>query len=197
MKKSLRCGECGSKDTAYQNVKGKFFPFESFNKVKLSTDLDLCQCNKCGSTILAPGDAERLDLALELTIKNSVAEYIENIVKKTSWKQAEMADYIGFTPVYISELKKGRKVPEFKTFNYFKILSECPDAIGVVVEDDPRCTQKHYQVNFLTNKPEISQSTVDCYPIPAGLVNEITEAFKDEKREAAAESNDYGYALAA
>lgn len=197
MKKISRCGECGSKDIGFQNAKGRFFPFEAFNKVKLEVDLSLCQCSNCGSTILGPGDGARLDDALELSIKKSVAAYIGNIIKKTAWKQSEMADYVGFTPVYISELKNGKRIPEFKTYNYIKILSECSGAIEIVVEDDPRCTQKKFQVNFLKDGVESLEGLGGNFAKSVKVkCDEETEASRNEKIEAA-ESNDFSFAMAA
>lgn len=138
MTKIVRCGECGSKDIAKQNVKGRYFPFLSFPKVKLQKDLELSVCNECQNIIMMKGDSVKLDQGLEESIVGQSQHYIEKIKNRMGWKQNEMADCIGFTPVYLSEIKKGKKILEFRTFNYFKILSECPGAIELVLEGDPK-----------------------------------------------------------
>lgn len=144
-----RCGQCGSRNIALESARGKFFPYKSFSRVKLGSDLNLPTCQDCGNVMFAEGDSARLDGALESTILASAQNYVENILKKTEWKQNEMADYIGFTPVYISEIKNGKRLPEARTLNYFKILSECPGALEMIVEDDPRCLLKpSYSMNI-------------------------------------------------
>lgn len=138
MTKNVRCGECGSKNISKRNVKGRYFPYLSFPKVKLQKDLELHVCNECSNIIMTKGDSVELDKGLENSIVSQSRYYIEKLLGKMGWKQNEMADCIGFTPVYLSEIKNGKKVPEYRTFNYFKILSECTGAIELVLEGDPK-----------------------------------------------------------
>lgn len=138
MIKNVRCGECGSKNVLSQNVKGRLFPFMAYTKVKILKDLSLSVCQECDNIILQKGDAISLDKALSDSIMLQARGYIENILGKVGWKQNEMADCVGFTPVYLSELKNGKRIPEYRTFNYFKILSECPGALELVLEYDPK-----------------------------------------------------------
>ncbi len=110
----------------------------SFPKLKLHKDLDLNVCRDCGNILMVKGDALALDQALSDSVTSLTKGYIENLLSKFTWNQRQMADCIGFTPVYLSELKNGKSVPEYRTFNYFKVLSECPGAVQLVLEDDPK-----------------------------------------------------------
>ena len=133
-----RCGECGSRSIKLNNVRGKRFPYHSFPAVELLTDLELYTCLQCNNIIYGPKDAKRLDEAIEKSIQIKSKQFIEIILQKTNWSQAEMADILGFSKVYISEIKNFKKVLEYKTYSYLKVLSCCEDALECVCRDDPR-----------------------------------------------------------
>lgn len=143
MTKSKRCGECGSKNIVLQNIKGASFPYKSFPSVELTKDLELYVCDECKNIIYGPRDVSRLDQAIESTIQEQSKIFIENILEKTNWNQVEMADYLGFSKVYISEVKNCKKVLEYKTYCYLKVLSNCQGALECACSGDPRVTLTH------------------------------------------------------
>jgi hypothetical protein len=136
MMKLKRCGACGSQNVSLQNVKGRTFAFKSFPRIKLLDNVMMNVCSECSNIIVGKGDSENLDSGLEKSVMLLSQKYVGKILEKMEWTQNEMAHNIGFTPVYLSELRNGKRIPEFKTFNYFKILSECPNAIEKILEDD-------------------------------------------------------------
>lgn len=151
MTRRKRCGECGSNHVSHANVKGRTFPYKTYSAVELSVDLELNVCQECSNIIYAKGDAHRLDEAIKASLIHQSETFIGNIIKQTGWKQKELASYLGYTSVYISELKNGKKVADLKTFNYLKVLSECEGAIECIVNNDARCDRPGYLMQGFSN----------------------------------------------
>ncbi|MEC7277563.1 MAG: hypothetical protein VXV96_14685 [Bdellovibrionota bacterium] len=138
------CGNCGNKTFSFQDIQGQSFPYKSFPNVILQDSFMAYFCSSCGNVGLRSGQAKDLDLLLEASIKSQSSIYVNRIVSKYDYTQAEISDYIGFTNVYLSELKNQKRAPEFKTFNYLKVLSECQGALEMVLNSDHRaCYYKH------------------------------------------------------
>src|SRR5690606_15176297 len=134
-----RCGQCGSTNVDKENVKGRKFSYKDFNAVELSVDLQLHVCQNCSNIITLAGESALIDTSIENSLKNYVNGYINDILQKTKWRQIDMADILGFTAEYLSEIKRGKKIPGLKLFNYLKVLSECKGALECVTEHDLRC----------------------------------------------------------
>lgn len=67
--KKYRCGECGSRNLKTDNAKGRFFPWKQYSKVEIVIDLFLYTCQDCDNQIFVDGDCERLDKAIEESLK--------------------------------------------------------------------------------------------------------------------------------
>lgn len=117
-----RCGECGSTDIQKAEVKGAAFPWRDFAAVYVSQPHSFLRCQNCGNFIFKAGETKELDRLLEDSLVSQVKFFIETIVKRESCDQKELAQHIGVTPEYLSELKGGR-VPKFQTFNFLKTLA--------------------------------------------------------------------------
>ncbi len=173
MTKSKRCGACGSRNLEVKNIRGRHFNYRSYPRLKLDSDVFVRVCNECDNEVFSAGEIELLDEGLKTTAMMNSRSYVEKILEKMSWLQSEMAEYIGCSAVYLSELKNGKRVPEFKTYNYFKLLSECPGAIEMIISDDPRIEKPavsyHFTANTFGPMPVHVVGTIlgDEYPLAA------------------------------
>lgn len=149
MTKLKKCGVCGKGDLVRKSIRGERFAYKSFPSYVVNEELLLTYCSQCEDFVLASNDPELLDNAIENSIKNEISLFIKNILERTSWAQNEFADFVGFTAIYISELKNRKRVPEFRTYNYLKLLSECFGALECVVENDPRCEGVRDSYHFI------------------------------------------------
>jgi hypothetical protein len=61
----VRCGECGSKEVYMKNAIDRGFAYKQYDKVILTVDCELWTCSMCDNIISGPGDAKRLDQAIE------------------------------------------------------------------------------------------------------------------------------------
>lgn len=70
----MRCGECGSRNTARKNVKGQEFPHREHDKLKLLFDVQLECCNECDNIMMRGDDAKDLSKALDASIDPELCE---------------------------------------------------------------------------------------------------------------------------
>ncbi len=117
-----RCGQCGSIDIQFADIRGSAFPWRDFAAVYVNQSHSFLRCQKCGSFIFRAGETKILDSLIEESLVSQVRTFIETIVSRESCDQKELAQHVGVTPEYLSELKGGR-VPKFQTFNFLKTLA--------------------------------------------------------------------------
>jgi hypothetical protein len=133
--RAKRCGACGSKDIKESQVKDRTFPYRDYPSVLLTEPAQLLQCQNCGELILSVADIKKLDTLLETSIVNQINRFIETIVTRENCKQSDVAVHLGVSPEYLSEIKSGRKLPKFQTFNFLKTLAIEP---GSFAASDPK-----------------------------------------------------------
>lgn len=121
MSKTRRCGNCGSSEVMEQKTTGPF-PWKDFPAAFLLEPLSLLTCDKCGEHLLRHSDTERLDKALEESIRTITRTLIHEILRREGCTQEELALRIGITPQHLSHLKSGTKTAGFQTFNFLKTI---------------------------------------------------------------------------
>jgi hypothetical protein len=126
-----RCGQCGSKEIKESDVKGKSFPFRDFPAALVVKSAKFLQCQKCGETILSVSDTKKMDSLLEESITLQINHFIDTVMTRENCKQSDVAAHIGVSPEYLSEIKSGRKIPKFQTFNFLKTLACEPSSFAV------------------------------------------------------------------
>ncbi len=126
-----RCGQCGSKEIKESDVKGKSFPFRDFPAAQLVKSANFSQCQKCGEVLLSMSDTKKMDSLLEKSITLQINHFIDAVVTREKCKQSDVAAHIGVSPEYLSEIKSGRKLPKFQTFNFLKTLACDPSSFAV------------------------------------------------------------------
>ena len=126
-----KCGQCGSNEIKESDVKGKSFPFRDYPAVQLMKSTRFAQCRSCGEVLLSLPDAKKLDLLLEKSITLQINSFIDTVMTREKCKQADVSAHIGVSPEYLSEIKSGRKLPKFQTFNFLKTLAFDPVSFAV------------------------------------------------------------------
>jgi hypothetical protein len=129
--KLKRCGQCGSKEIKESDIKGKSFPFRDFPGVLLVKSARFAQCQDCGEVLLNLHDTKKLDALLEESITLQINQFIDTVMNREKCKQSDVAAHIGVSPEYLSEIKSGRKLPKFQTFNFLKTLACDPSSFAV------------------------------------------------------------------
>ena len=132
--KNKRCGNCGSKDLVELENKGPF-PWKDFPMVFLAHGISMQKCHNCGETIMPASLAPKIDKAILESISNQVKEYIAQIIDREKALQIELSQRLGVTPEYLSEIKSGRKIPSFQTYNFLKVLAQDKKAYAI---SDPK-----------------------------------------------------------
>lgn len=117
------CTECGSEKVILIEQKGTAFPWKDYPGVVLKQSLKLRQCADCGDIITNLEESEQLEDYLIESINKQVALFIDAIIKREQVSQVELAQKMGVSPEYLTEVKKGRKQPSYQIFNLLKILA--------------------------------------------------------------------------
>lgn len=120
--KNKRCGECGSSEIRYQDSLGPFM-WKDYRQVMLAKPIKELTCAKCGNTMSAPGDAQKLDKAIEEEITHRSQEFIEQIIAREECRQIDLAAVLGVTPEHLSAMKNGTRIPSYSIFNFLRTLA--------------------------------------------------------------------------
>ena len=120
-----KCGECGTTDAySLKNVKGHWkHPWKDFPGVFLMVDLNLWKCKACGASAVTPGDAARIDAAVEESIRAQASQFLDVIKSKSGLSFDEIGARLGTAPSYLSSLRTMKKTPSFHLWNVLKLLA--------------------------------------------------------------------------
>ena len=130
-----RCGECGKREFKLCNVNGKFTaPWKTFPKVFLTKDLELPICQNCGNYAIVGDGAERMNAALEASIRDQTAQFITIIKSKSGMTAAKLGEIVGVSAEYLSLLSKEKRTPTYKLWNLLKIIARDPRRIALEME---------------------------------------------------------------
>jgi hypothetical protein len=120
--KNKRCGNCGSFEVSKNQISGPF-RWKDYPMVYLVAPVELSQCNACGELMRFPNDSEKIDAAIEASLKEYTQFYMAKVLDREKCKQIELAARLGVSPEYLSSLKAGAKIPSFQTFNFLRTLA--------------------------------------------------------------------------
>ncbi len=133
---SLRCGECGERKFGWQNVNGKFTTaWRDYPRAFLTKDLDLLVCGNCGNYAIVDDEADKIDLAMDASVRDQTAQFIDVIKSKAGITAAKLASAVGVSPEYLSMLSNEKKTPAYRVWNILKIIARDPKRI--TMEMDP------------------------------------------------------------
>jgi len=133
--KNKRCGNCGSFEITKNKVEGPF-RWKDYPLVYLTSPISLLQCNACGETMRLPGDSEKIDHAVEESLRHYTQFFIAKILERENCKQIELAARLGVSPEYLSSLKAGNRTPSFQTFNFLRTLAMNEGAFQVAAPEN-------------------------------------------------------------
>ncbi|OFZ18046.1 MAG: hypothetical protein A2Z20_08005 [Bdellovibrionales bacterium RBG_16_40_8] len=117
------CGNCGSKNIKAVDYEGQSMPWKDYRAVLLTETFEALQCQKCNELILNAKQARSLDAVVESAITHQINIFIKMILQREHCTQIDLASHLGITEVYLSEIKSGKKIPRFQTFNFLKTLA--------------------------------------------------------------------------
>jgi len=126
--KNRRCPECGEKAFERINVKDKFeAAFKDYKSVPIIVDLELWFCQSCGNHAATAEDIKNIEQAAETSIRLWASMFIETILIRSKFRQQKLAEYLGLSAVYISEIHKEKRTPKFQVWNTLKVVALDPD----------------------------------------------------------------------
>jgi len=131
MKKPKICSACGSKSFVSGKNPPISLPWRDYPSVEVVNPLDLWVCGSCGELTFTASQAKKIDETIGASISLHVAKFIELIQEREGCGQREIASHLGVSPEYLSEIKSGRKIPKFQTFNFLKTLALGADSFFV------------------------------------------------------------------
>ncbi len=117
-----RCGNCGSYKLMETDTNGPFI-WKDFPAVHIKKSVLVLKCGTCSETIISLAAGQKIDQFIEESICENVKKYIIKILEREETLQIELSSRLGVTPEYLSEIKSGRKIPSFQTYNFLKVLA--------------------------------------------------------------------------
>jgi len=92
-------------------------------RVFLMVDLNLWKCKACGASAVTPGNAARIDAAVEESIRAQASQFLDVIKSKSGLSFDEIGARLGTAPSYLSSLRTMKKTPSFHLWNVLKLLA--------------------------------------------------------------------------
>lgn len=126
------CGHCGSEK--FRKLKASdtlSLPWKDYPVVTLTTFPEGFKCSQCGELDLNAAQAGELDRHIMASIVGQVQSFIAFIMQREKCEQRQIAMHLGVSPEYLSEIKSGRKLPKFQTYNFLKTLAMDPESFKV------------------------------------------------------------------
>lgn len=136
MKMPKRCGNCGSeKLSKIDPVDTIALPWRDYPMVTLTEPIEGFKCTDCGELVLNASQAKGIDEKIVSSITHHIQAFLETIIQREHCEQRQIASHLGVSPEYLSEIKSGRKIPKFQTFNFLKTLAMNPSSFQVSAPD--------------------------------------------------------------
>jgi hypothetical protein len=104
----------------------------------LTKELELLDCGNCGNYAIIDDEAERIDLAMEASVRDQASQFIYIIKAKAGIKGTNLASLLGVTPEYISMLSNKKNTPSYLIWSMLKLVATYPKRL--TAELDPSIT---------------------------------------------------------
>ncbi len=117
-----RCGNCGSNKLMETDTNGPFM-WKDFPAVHIKKSVVVLKCGACSETIISLAAGQKIDQFIEESLCENIKKYIIKIIEREDTLQIDLCIRLGVTPEYLSEIKSGRKIPSFQTYNFLKVLA--------------------------------------------------------------------------
>lgn len=101
----------------------------------LTKELELPVCGNCGNYAIVDDEAERMDLAMEASVRDQASQFIDIIKAKAGIKGTNLASLLGVTPEYISMLSNKKNTPSYLIWSMLKLVATDPKRL--TAELDP------------------------------------------------------------
>ncbi|MCB0408091.1 MAG: helix-turn-helix transcriptional regulator [Bdellovibrionales bacterium] len=89
----------------------------------ITEENSLITCKDCNEVVFSASQGKIIDQLVIKSINSQINLFIKMIIQREKCEQKEIAEHIGVSPEYLSEIKSGRKTPKFQTFNFLKTLA--------------------------------------------------------------------------
>ena len=129
------CEACSPKGIKEKKHYGPF-AYRDFPGIRLATPIQLRTCRKCGEIFLKSNDGKAVDQACEKMILEHTQEFIEQLVERHGTQAYIAKNLLGISPVYLTELKKGEKIPSYALYNLLKLLAKDEKACAAIEADN-------------------------------------------------------------
>ncbi len=94
-----------------------------FPAIQILKGIPILKCSACNETIISLAAGLKIDQLVEQSVCENVKKYIHKIIEREDTLQIDLSIRLGVTPEYLSEIKSGRKIPSFQTYNFLKVLA--------------------------------------------------------------------------
>lgn len=122
-----KCSECGKKSYSKKEIIGFWdHPWKDFPCVFILENISIWACIACGNIATIKGDSERLDKAIESSIRTQTARFIDVIRVNGEINSERLSEIIGISSSYLASLHQMKKTPSFTLWNELKAIAIAP-----------------------------------------------------------------------
>lgn len=190
------CGSCGSKKINIKNLAGRDFPWKDFSAVKLNKEFLAAVCDDCDEIFFQAGSGKELDQLLNESLRETVSEYIIQIITKKGWTQKELSSYLDISEVHLSKLKNGKAGIGRTLFRFLESVKNDVDRkvnnYGETIDAVLWKGMVTVTTSMANAQPQFGANGGSYAVAEASYMSNI-----DDKEECAAESNEHAFAMAA
>ncbi|MCX6128100.1 MAG: hypothetical protein NTX25_03430 [Proteobacteria bacterium] len=83
-------------------------------------------CGNCGNYAIIDDEAEKIDQAMEASVRDQASQFIDIIKSKADITAIKLSELVGVTPEYLSMLSNQKNTPSYRTWNMLKLIATDP-----------------------------------------------------------------------
>ncbi len=127
----MKCYACFQGEVVPTAGPGRTLRYKAMQKLAVPEDLLIPTCNHCGEHWVSPGDAKRIDAAMEVVYRKELLAKVRAVLPDP--KDADRIERdLGLSRGYLSRLRTGRKIPSEPLVAMLTLIHDRPKTLKEV-----------------------------------------------------------------
>lgn len=127
----MKCHNCNLGTIRQLARPGRTAPYKSIPNLAVPADLAIATCDHCGEEWMTPGDAERIDAAMEVSYRQELLGRLRTVLPDADQASRIERD-LGLSRGYLSRLRRATRPPSEALLAILALFRQDPAAIGQV-----------------------------------------------------------------